>query len=307
MSTGEPTWDLYGAFLAVMETGSLSGAARRLEVAQPTVRRQIEQLEETLGVVLFTRASNGLVPTDVANATLPHAQAIASSARAFVRAVSGANEPARGTVRVACSEIMATEVLPPILDDLRRAAPMLQLELAVSNANEDLLRRDADVAVRMVRPTQAGLVARRVGVIPVGLFATKKYLERHPPPRTLADLRDHVLIGGDRDRAFVDALAAQGLELRASDVAIRTDHQPAQLAAVRAGLGIGACQVPVARSLVRVIPSLTFPLDTHVVMHEDLRASARVRRVFDHLVAQLVAYARAEKKVERRSRSRSSL
>jgi DNA-binding transcriptional LysR family regulator len=288
-----PSWELFESFLAVMQGGSLSAASRALRVAQPTVRRHIETLEETLEVVLFTRAPNGLVPTEAALATLPHAEAIAASARAFVRAVSGPNDAARGTVRLACSEIVGAEVVPVMLASLARVAPEIQIELVLSNRNEDLVRREADLAIRMARPTQVGLVTRHIGAIPVGLFATATYLAAHAPPTKLAQLREHALIGGDRDRGTIDAFAHAGLDTRPSDYALRTDNHLAQLAAVRAGLGIGPVQLPIAArdpGLRRVLPKLAIPLDTWVVMHEDLRGARRVRTVFDHLVTEMQTY-----------------
>lgn len=298
MSDGGPSWDLYGAFLAVMRMGSLSAAARALGVAQPTVRHQIEQLETQLGVVLFTRAPNGLVPTELARATLPYAESIAASAQALVRAVSGPKDGERGTVRVTCSEIIGVEVLPPLLAALRRAHPRVQVELAVTNRTEDLLRRDADIAVRMAEPTQAGLLRRRAGRIELGLFATAEYLAGRAAPRALGGLvPDHDLVGADRARGLIEAMAALGLQLTPRDFAFRSDSDVAQLAAVRAGLGVGVCQVPLSLRpvpLQRVLPDLTLHLDAWVVMHEDLRAVARVRLVFDHLIAGLGAYAEGE-------------
>jgi len=295
MSASEPSWDLYGALLAVLREGSLSGAARALGLTQPTVRRQIEQLEHDLGVVLFTRSANGLVPTELARAAMPYAESISSTARALARAVSAGHDAARGTVRVTCSEIVGVEVLPPMLAALRRTKPDLQVEVVATNRTEDLLRRDADVAVRMVEPTQAGLVRKRAGRIELGLFADARYLARHPPPATLAALTDgHWLVGPDRGRGLVDGLAAYGVHVTAKHFGTRSDSDVVQLAAVRAGLGIGVCQVPLARGprpLVRVVPELALHLDAWIVMHEDLRASARVRSVFDHLVEAFQRYA----------------
>lgn len=294
MSTVEPSWDLFAAFLAVMQGGSLSSAARALDVAQPTVRRQIEQLEAQLGAVLFTRAPNGLVPTELARTSVPYAEAIAAGARAFVRATSSPTSAPAGTVRVTCSEIVGAEVLPPLLVALQRSHPGLQIELALTNRNEDLLRRDADVAVRMTEPTQQGLVRRRAASIELGLFATDTYLQGRAPPRTLAALAEHVLVGPDRARAVLAAFAGLGLPSAPRDYALRCDSDLAQLAAVRAGLGIGVCQVPLATSpvaLVRVVPTFAPRLDAWVVMHEDLRAVRRTRLVFDHLVAGLERYA----------------
>lgn len=290
---GEPAWALFEAFLAVMSTGSLSGAARALRVAQPTVRRHVQELEDTLGVVLFTRGRNGLQPTELAHATLPHAEAIAAGTRAFVRAVSAPADAARGTVRVTCSEIVGAEVLPAILVELRRHHPDIAVELVLDNRNQDLLRRDADIAVRMIEPTQAALVRRKAARIEVGLFAAPSYLASRTRPRRIAELGGHALVGPDRARAALDVLGRLGLPTQARAYALRCDSDLAQLAAVRAGLGIGVCQVPLARravELTRVADDFAIHLDAWVTMHEDLRGVMRMRLVFDHLVEALAGY-----------------
>ncbi len=293
MSETEPSWDLYGAFLAVMQGGSLSAAARSLGVAQPTVRRQVEQLEQQLGVVLFTRAPNGLLPTELARATLPYAESLAATARALVRSVSGSTAADRGTVRVTCSEVVGVEVMPGLLATLRRAHPRIQIELVLSDRNADLARRDADVAVRMVQPRQDGLIRQRAARIELGLFATAAYLgERRP--RALVDLAEHSLVGADRTRGLIDLLATRGLVTTPRDYAFRCDSDLGALAAVRAGLGIGVCQVPLSQRpvpLVRVLPRLALHIEAWVVMLEDLRAVGRVRVVYEHLAAGLAAYA----------------
>jgi DNA-binding transcriptional LysR family regulator len=291
------SWDLLGAFLAVMRTGSLSGASRALGVAQPTVRRQIEALEEVLGVVLFTRSQTGLVATEAATAALPYAESMAGVAEALVRSVSAPTDAELGTVRVTCSEVVGAEVLPPIFAALQRTHPKLQIELSLSNANEDLLRREADIAVRMAQPTQSALVAKRVGNVKLGVFASESYMADHAVPRTPADLlRGHALVGKDRDKSFYGELAAVGLPLKRKDFALRTDNDAAYLAAMRAGVGVGMCQLPLAAGtppLRRLLPKITFELAIWVVTHEDLRASRRVSVVFEHLVAALTKYARS--------------
>ena len=303
------SWDLLGAFLAVMRTGSLSGASRALGVAQPTVRRQIEKLEEVLGVVLFTRSQAGLVATEAAEATLPFTESMAGAAEALVRSVSAPTDAERGTVRVTCSEVVGVEVLPPMLAELRRAHPRLQIELSLSNANEDLLRRDADVAVRMAQPTQSALVAKRIGAVPLGVFASESYLADREAPRSLGELRAHALIGKDRDASFYAALAAAGLPLKPKDFALRTDSDAAYIAAMRAGAGIGMCQVPLAAGpprLRRLLPKLSQELPVWVVTHEDLRASRRVSIVFEHLAVSLGAYVRSALASPRKSRRASA-
>lgn len=291
------SWDLLGSFLSVMRTGSLSGASRALGVAQPTVRRQIERLEEALGVVLFTRSQTGLVPTEAATATLPYTESMAGVADALVRSVSGSPGEERGTVRVTCSEVVGALVVPPMLVALRRAHPRLSIELSPTNANEDLLRRDADIAIRMAQPTQSALVAKRVGAVRLGLYASAGYLAERGAPRNKGELLGHALVGRDRDLSFFAALEAAGLPSKRKDFALRTDSDVAQLSALRAGFGIGICQAPLAKRepvLTRVLPKLGFALPVWVVTHEDLRASRRVSVVFSYFADALAAYARED-------------
>ncbi len=291
------SWELYGTFLEVMKTRSLSAAARSLAVAQPTVRRRIEQLEEALGVVLFTRSTSGLDPTEAALSTLPHVESMAASAHALVRSASAPRDAAQGTVRITASEMMGAEVLPPLLAPLTDRHPKLQVELTLTNRTENLLRRDADLAVRMFAPTQKALVARRAGKIAVGLYAHTSYLANHPAPRAMRDLlQGHVLIGTDRQPGAIQVLQAHGLEVTPASFTFRSDSDLAQYSALRAGLGIGVCQVPLARrspALQRLLPRFEVELETWVVTHEDLRNVRRVRIMYDHLVKELGAYARA--------------
>lgn len=290
----EPGWDLYRSFLAVLHEGSLSGAARALGLAQPTVGRHVEALEQGLGVALFTRSGQGFAPTGAALELRPHAEAMEASAAALLRAASGRGSEARGTVRITASEVVGAEVLPPVLARLRRDHPGLVVELALSNRTEDLLRRDADIAVRMVRPAQGALVARRLGTIELGLHAHRSYVDRCGAPAAVDDLRSHALIGFDRETAFIRGLRADGVPLRREAFALRTDSDLAQLAAIRAGCGIGVCQVGLARrdpALVRVLPeAFSAALETWLAMHADQRASRRCRVAFDALAAGLAEY-----------------
>jgi DNA-binding transcriptional LysR family regulator len=274
-----PNWDLYRSFLAVLEAGSLSAAARDLGLAQPTLGRHIEALEAAVGYALFVRSQHGYLPTEHALQLKPYAQALAATAGAFMRAASGKGDQARGTVRVTASEIVACEVLPPILAALHRQYPELQIELAVTNRPQDLLRREADIAVRMVRPSQEALVARRVGDIELGLHAHRDYLARRPAPVSLAELKHHAIIGYDHENAFIRSLRHHLGDLTRSMFSLRTDSDLAHLAAIRAGFGIGICQNAIAAreaALVRVLPGdFSFALETWVAMHEDLRDSKR--------------------------------
>src|ERR1700691_1560724 len=195
MSKAIPDWHLFRTFLAVVREGSLSSAARALGTTQPTMGRQVAALEASLGVKLFTRSLDGLSPTDAGLRLIPSAEAMAAAAEAARRSASGEVDEARGTVRITASDVIGGEVLPSILAGFHAVHPRISGELALSNRNEDLLRGDADIAVRMVRPTQGALVAKRIGRIDVGLYGHRRYLKVHTKPRRLEDLRQHVLIG----------------------------------------------------------------------------------------------------------------
>ncbi len=163
----------------------------------------------------------------------------------------------------------------------------------LSNAAQDLLQRDADIAVRMFEPSQEALVARRIGDVAIGMFAHRRYLERRGTPATLADLAGHTLIGFDTETPALRAMLRTIPGLSRDVFSFRADSDLAQLAALRAGFGVSGCQLGVARrhpDLVRVVPALEFALPMWLVMHEDLRSTPRCRVVFDGLVEGLGAY-----------------
>ena len=287
-------WEHHRTFLAVLTEGSLSGASRALGLAQPTVRRRIEGFEQRLGTKLFTRTQNGLEPTEIALALEQHAQTMASVAEAFERSASAAAHEVSGIVRISASEIVAVEVLPAILAPLREQHPGLVFALSPSNRNEDLLHRESDIAIRMARPAQQALVARRIGAVPIGLYARRDWLESGPLPTDLIGIAERGLIGPEHDNAFLRAFREQGINIQTRDFAIRTDSDLAQLAAVRAGLGIGVIQVPLAArdpALVRLIADqFEHRLECWVVTHEDLRATARIRATYAQIVAGMDSY-----------------
>jgi DNA-binding transcriptional LysR family regulator len=287
MTSDEPGWELYRTFLGVLNEGSLSAAARALGLAQPTVGRHVAALEQALKLPLFTRSPQGFAPTEAALALRPYAETLASTAAALRRVAASQDDGVRGTVRVSVSDVVGVEVLPPVIAQLRRDHPGLVIELVLTNRVQDLLRREADIAVRMLRPSQESLVARRVGAIELGLHAHPDYLARHGTPRTEADLAGHTLIGFDQETAFIRSMRKALGPLRRETFGLRTDSDLAQLAAIRAGVGIGVCQVPLARrdGLTRVLARrFVFRLDTWITMHEDLRDSPRCRATFDALV-----------------------
>jgi DNA-binding transcriptional LysR family regulator len=294
MSRRDPGWDELRTFLEVARDGSLSGAARRLGLTQPTIGRHIDALEDALGVTLFTRSPRGLSPTAAAKALSPHGEAMAAAAAALARSASSAASIDRGVVRVTASEIMGAEALPAIFAGFRARNPGIAIELALANRNQDLARGDADIAVRMIRPTQSGLVARRIGSTRIRLYAHRDYLARFGEPRSLADLRQHCFIGFDRDNQTFRSAGSFAKALTREDFGFRCDSDLAQLAALRAGVGIGGCQDMIARRTPELVPVLPnafqMTLEVWLVMHRDLRTAPRVRLMFDWLVLGLTNY-----------------
>jgi DNA-binding transcriptional LysR family regulator len=284
-----PDWTLWRSFLAVLQTGSLSQAARRLALTQPTLGRHISLLEEALGAVLFTRSNDGLRPTEAALVLRDQAETMAAAADLLSRIASGEAESLAGRIRLTTSEFIGVAVLPPLLARFRALYPDIDIDLVMSDRNLDLLRGDADLAVRNVAPAQDALLVRKIGEVPVRLFAHEIYAVCRKLPETLAELQDHALIGREeyarRVPAFADLTLRFGFTSM-SDVAL--------LSALRAGMGIGACQQGVADadpSLRPVLPDLTIvQLPVWMAMHEDRRRLRRLRLLFDHLAEGLSAY-----------------
>lgn len=287
----EPDWNLYRTFLAVFHEGSLSGAARRLGLTQPTVGRHLDALEAALGARLFLRTPQGLSPSEVALRVLPFAERLQGTAAALLRAATDRADDVRGVVRVSASEVFGVERLPAVLVSLRRAHPGLVIELVLTNEVQDLLRQEADIAVRMADPRQQALIAHRLPSVPLGLFAHRDYLALRGIPASPADLAGHDVIGFDRETPALRRLVERFPDIDRARFALRCDSDLAQLAAIRAGFGIGMCQVGLARRddrLVHVLPdAVRVELGLWIVMHEDLRSSPRCRIVFDALVAGL--------------------
>lgn len=286
-------WRLIPSFLAALEHGSLLGAARALRSSQPTLGRHIAELEDQLGVVLFERTGRGLKPTPMALQLAGSAQAMEDGAHALRRSVSGASEQVCGTVRLSASQPVACYLLPPVLAGLRRAWPEIQIELVVSNEISNLLRREADIALRMVRPEQSSLVTRHLGEVALCACAHRDYLRRHGTPRHLEDLLSHELIGADRHEAVLRGFLDLGHPVTPEHFAFRTDDLIAYWEAVRAGLGVGF----VARYLLRldaqvqeVLAGMPLPtLPIWLTVHREISGSRPIRAVYDFLAGHLPA------------------
>jgi DNA-binding transcriptional LysR family regulator len=290
-------WRLVRSFLAVVDAGSVTAAAKRLGATQPTLSRHVAELEAELGAPLFERTGRGVTPTAAALAIAEPARQMADAALALTRGLAGARAQARGVVRVTTSQVAATWLLPAVLARLQRSHPEIEIELVASNELTNLLRREADVAVRMVRPVQASLIARKLGEIAIVAAAHRSYLAKAPPLRSVDDLRGHRLIGYDRDDTIVRGAGRFGMTLSRADFALRTDDQVAYGRLVAEGAGIGF----VARynlrhwpGVVAVLPGLApGALPCWLAVHREIRANALVRAVYDLLARELPAEIRA--------------
>ena len=288
-----PDWTLWQSFLATVETGSLSAAAARLGATQPTLSRHIHELEQDLGLSLFRRVARGLEPTETALGLIEDARRMGDAAHALSLKAAGQTETVAGTVRLAASVVMSNLVLPAMIAALRLAEPDIQIEIVASDEAQNLLRRDADLAVRMFEPTQNALIARKIGASPLGLFGAKTYLERRGRPVVLADLLDHDVVGFDRGDAILKGFAAHGFPVTREHFPLRVDDQMVYWHLMCAGAALGFAQnrIAAAAGLERLDIGMTIPsLPIWLVMHEDLRAQPRVRRVADFLAERLAAW-----------------
>jgi DNA-binding transcriptional LysR family regulator len=285
---------LIRSFVAVGEMGSLSAAARQLRSSQPTVGRHVDDLEKALGVKLFLRGRRGYELTEAGSALMARGQAASDAMAALSRQAAGREARMSGSVRISASEMVSAFVLPKIMAQLAVEEPGIEVELVPSDRVENLLRRDADIAIRMVRPAQQELVAKKIADIPLQLCAARSYLERRGWPQSPQDLSQHDMIGFDRSDQIIKGFAAIGLNIPRSAFRIRTDHQIVYWQAVRAGNGIGVTQAPLIAldpDVEPLLPELELPfLPTWLAMHRDVRGSARIRRVADVLEKGLRSY-----------------
>ena len=280
-------WSLVRSFLAVLEKGSLLAASRDLQLSQPTIGRHVAELESQLGLVLFDRNGRGLLPTEAAYHLAESARIMQSGADQLARNVMGADLGASGTVRITASQPVSCYVLPPLLAQMRLSLPDVQVELVASNEVSNLLRREADIAVRMVQPQQASIIARRVGKVTLRACAHQDYLRRRGVPRQPSDLLAHDLIGGDRNDDTLKGFAAQGLVVGREQFAFRADDLIVVWQAVRAGLGVGFVSEHLIRSdpaVIPVLPKLKIePLPVWLAVHKEIRTSKRIRAAYDFL------------------------
>ena len=284
-------WTLIQSFLAVTENGSFSAAGRALNISQPTIGRQIAQLEQQLGTPMFRRDNRGHRLTEAGTALVEHAQDMKAAAARMSLLAAGQSEVLSGVVRITASVVVSHYLLPPILAHIRRQEPEIELELNPSDTTENLLFREADIAVRMYRPTQQDVITRKVGTQKFGLFCSKSYIALRGRLQSISDFADHDMVGFDRSDAIILGMLENGVKVDRSFFKVRCDNQTVYFEAVLAGCGIGVFPINIAGQypdLERVLPTVRVPdLPIWLTAPEALRTSSRIRRVYDLLASGL--------------------
>jgi DNA-binding transcriptional LysR family regulator len=286
-------WNQAKAFLATAEEGSLSAAARALKLSQSTLSRQVEALEQELGLALFERVGKGLQLTPSGLALREHVRAMGDAANRVSLSAAGHSDSIEGTICISASEVYAALVLPPIIAKLHRLEPLIHIEIVASNAASDLQRREADIAIRNFPPSQPDLIARKVRNASLRLYAAPAYLDRIGNPRLPYDLHTAEFISIDSSGNFLKGLNALGLNLTERNFPILTENLLVMWELVKQGLGIGILDDVVGDAeprVRRVVPELApLVLPVWLVAHRELSTSRRVRMVFDLLVTELAA------------------
>ncbi|MBS8227643.1 LysR family transcriptional regulator [Vannielia litorea] len=278
-------WNQARAFLAAADEGSLSAAARRMGQTQPTLGRQVTALEEALGVTLMERGGRRMQLTEAGRELLPHLRAMEQSAGQVALVAAGQAQGVSGRVTISASDMVATRVLPPIVAQLARRAPELQISVLSSNTLSDLTRREADIALRHVRPSEPGLIARLLSEEPAKFWASTAYLERTGRPAALAELGQHDWVGHTDGPTMLRYLAEKGIEVPPERVRTVADNGLGYRELVRLGLGIGILpesDVRPGEGIEPVLPEFTFmTVPTWIVTHGELHTARRIRLVFD--------------------------
>jgi DNA-binding transcriptional LysR family regulator len=286
-------WNQLKAFLETAETGSLSAAARKLGLTQPTLSRQVAAIEKRMGVTLFERVGKAMAPTPTGLDLLEHARAMGAAAEALELAATGRSQAVGGVVSVSASDPVAAILLPPLVRQLREKEPGIAIEVISTDALSDLLRREADIAIRHVKPEQPDLIARLIRVATAHFYASEDWVKVHGHPRSAEDAAHLPFVGSDRSGRYLGYLRTLGLHLNEANFSCYADHTVAHWVLVQQGMGIGAMMEEIALvtpGMVRVLddlPPVRFPI--WLVTHRELRTSRRIRVVFEALAQGLAS------------------
>ena len=288
-------WNQVRAFLATAEEGSFSGAARALKSTQPTVGRQISALEGSLGVTLVERSVRGLTLTEAGRELLDHVRAMGEAATLISMAADGQSQEVTGEVTVTATDLMSAAILPAILAPLRQSAPGIRVRIVATGDIQNLMQREADIAIRHVHPDQPDLIARHVADFRGALYGASAYLDRAGRPRTPREVADLAFVGNPDPDRLIAPLHNHGVPVRAENFIMSSDSNVVEWELVKAGYGISMlpevlCEAePGMEKVLPSLPSLQFPI--WLVTHRELRTNRRIRVVFDLLARGLAEVA----------------
>lgn len=281
-------WNQVRAFLAAAEEGSFSAAARVLGQTQPTLGRQVAGLEEDLGVTLFERGGRQLRLTSSGQSLLKHVRAMRDAAVQISLVASSQSQSIEGMVRITASDIMSAYVLPPVVKHLCEIAPKLEIDVVAANDIRNLLMREADIAIRHVRPEQPELIGRLIKHSKAHFYASTVYLERYGRPHNFDDLVEHEFVSYGNPQEMVQFLEPLGIHLTPKNFRVGSSNGGVAWEFVRHGMGISVMEDKVAEEtpgLERLLPDMepiVFPV--WLITHRELHTSRRIRLVYDTLV-----------------------
>ena len=280
-------WNQARAFLATVEEGSLSAAARALGLTQPTLGRQVAALEEELDVLLFERVGRSLVLTPSGLELLDHVRTMCDAASRIALTASGQSQTVEGQVRITASDVLSAHILPPALKRLRAIAPAVEIDVVAANDIRDLQLREADIAIRHVRPEQPDLIGRHLRDVTAHFYASKSYLDQQGRPGSRDDLSDHAFIGFGDNQHMIERLNPHGFSLTPKNFRLGSESGVVAWELARSGLGIVVMSDGVASGapdMERVLPEMEpFVFPIWLVAHRELHTSRRIRLVFDLL------------------------
>ena len=281
------SWELIQAFSTVAKSGSLSKAAKALNTSQPTLSRQIALLEKRLEITLFERSTQGLKITDLGAKLIESSDMMLQASEQFMRTASGSTLSLAGNVRISANEVIGLYYLPEAITEFNQRYPEIQVEIDISNQSTSLHKRDADIALRMFRPTQPELIAKRLPNIELNFVASNDYLRKYGHPKNLQEIAQHTLIGYDKDSQFIKSIKKLGFPISEKDFYLKTDFLPLQIELARKGAGITITHKHLINQwseLNEIMSDVTLPhLELWLVCHADVQHNRRIRVLMSYL------------------------
>jgi len=281
-------WNLIRSFLVVAHEGSVSAAAKTLNVSQPTLSRDIQAIEAHTKLNLFKRSTQGLTLTEAGEALVESATKMDEFATVFERQASGLSTELKGDIRISANEIVGIYLLPPVIAKFREKHPGVNIEIVITNQTSSLNKREADVALRMFRPTQPDLVARRLPDMPLGFYVHEDYIKRNGIPESVDEFKQHNIIGMDQGLEFIDGAKAMGFQFVRDDFCVRSDNLLMQINLARNACGIVGTHIGLTKcwpELMRVLEWVSLPaLEFWLVCHADTQHNVRIRELRNFLI-----------------------